>query len=77
VIPLAMVAVGEWATVQQIRGGRRMRRRLADLGLAPGVAVRLVQAGVSGPIIVAFKNDARVAIGRGMACRILAVPGRP
>ena len=69
-MPLTMVSPGESVTLAQIRGGRRMRGRLADLGLAPGVDIRVVQSGGEGPIILALKDDARLAIGRGMAHHI-------
>ncbi len=47
-----------------------LRKRLADLGISAGSEVRVVQ-NYGGPIILAVKEDARMAIGRGMAHRIL------
>jgi Fe2+ transport system protein FeoA len=44
---------------------------LADLGLYIGMRVRIVQDDLSGPVILAVKNDSRVAVGRGMAQKIL------
>jgi len=57
-----------------IYGGRGIRRRLADLGLTPGTTLRVVQAHSWGPLIVAFKDDARLALGRGMAHKIQVEP---
>jgi Fe2+ transport system protein FeoA len=54
-----------------IRGGRRIRKRLGDLGLTPGTVLRVVQADAWGPLIVAFKDDARLALGRGMAHKVM------
>jgi Fe2+ transport system protein FeoA len=48
-----------------------LRRRLAELGLNPGSELRIVQASGGGPLILAVKEDARIAIGQGMASRIL------
>jgi Fe2+ transport system protein FeoA len=69
-MPLAMVAPGEEARLTAIRGGRRMRKRLADLGLNLGLTVRVMQRDQHGPLILAVK-DARLALGRGIAHRIM------
>ena len=69
-MPLTMACPGEEVRLVAIRGRWRMRRRLADLGLNPGMTVRVVQHSGRGPMIVAVK-DSRLAIGRGMAHRIL------
>lgn len=68
------------ATPQQIvrlvaiRGGQRLRKRLADLGLTPGTQLRVVQVHRSGPMIIAIKQDTRMAIGRGMAHKLIVTP---
>ena len=73
-MPLSMVSPGETVELVQIREGRRLRKRLADLGLSVGLNVRVVQNCFHGPLILAVKEDARLAIGRGMARQILVVP---
>lgn len=73
-MPLSMVTPGEPVQLVNIRGGQRIRQRLADLGLTPGTTLRVVQANAWGPLIVAFKNDARLALGRGMAHKIEVMP---
>jgi ferrous iron transport protein A len=73
-MPLSMVTPGESVRLVSIRGGRRARQRLADLGLTPGTTLRVVQANAWGPLIVAFKDDARLALGRGMAHKIEVMP---
>ncbi len=67
---LAMVAPGEPVKLIGVRGGQRISKRLADLGLTPDTIVRVVQANTYGPLIVAFKEDVRLALGRGMAHKI-------
>ena len=69
-MPLTMVSPGERVRMIVIRGGRTVRRRLADLGLTPGTVLRVMQADAYGPLIVAVKNDTRLALGRGMAHKI-------
>lgn len=70
-MPLSFVESGEEAVVQEVRGGLSMRRRLADLGLHQGASIRVVKNDGPGPMIVAVKQDARLALGRGMAHHIL------
>jgi ferrous iron transport protein A len=71
---LTMVSPGEDVKLVAIRGGQRVRKRLADLGLTPGTVLRVAQTNAHGPLIVAFKDDARLAIGRGMAHKIEVEP---
>ena len=73
-MPLSMASPGTEVKLVVIHGGRRLRQRLADLGLTPGTTLRVVQADFRGPLIVAFKDDARLALGRGMAHKIMVEP---
>jgi len=73
-MPLTMAPPGEDIKLVAIHGGQRIRKRLADLGLTPGTILRVVQADAWGPLIVAFKDDARLALGRGMAHKIEVEP---
>jgi Fe2+ transport system protein FeoA len=69
-----MIAPGETVELIQIGEGKRLRKRLADLGLNVGLNIRVVQNCFAGPLILAVKEDARLAIGRGMAHQILVLP---
>ena len=73
-LPLSMVAPGQTVELVQIEEGRRLRKRLADLGLNVGLSVRVVQNSFAGPLILAVREDSRLAIGRGMAHRIRVSP---
>ena len=73
-MPLTMVSPNEEVKLVAIRGGDRIRKRLADMGLTPGTTMRVVQVDDWGPLIVAFKDDARLALGRGMAHKIQVEP---
>ncbi|KPK47486.1 MAG: hypothetical protein AMJ77_02940 [Dehalococcoidia bacterium SM23_28_2] len=68
-----MVSPGEEVRLVDIRGGWGIRHRLADMGLTPGETLRIVQAGPSGPLLVAVR-DFRLALGRGMAHKIMVEP---
>ncbi len=70
-LPLSMVEAGQTVELVSIGECRRLRKRLADLGLNVGLNVRVVQNSFAGPLILAVREDARLAIGRGMAQRIL------
>lgn len=72
-MPLVMAQPGETVKLVGLRGGQRMRKRLADLGLTLDMPLRLVQRNGQGPLIVAIK-ETRLAIGRGMAHHILVEP---
>lgn len=68
---LSMANPQQTVRLVEIRGGRRLRKRLADLGLTPGAVLRVVQVHGCGPMIVAIKQDARMAIGRGIAHKLI------
>ena len=71
---LAMVAPLETVRIVAIHGGRRLRKRLSDLGLTPNTVVQIVQSNGQGPILLALKDDARLAIGRGISFKIQVEP---
>ncbi|MBA7513505.1 hypothetical protein ES705_05521 [subsurface metagenome] len=61
----------EQGKIITLLGGRGLQARLRALGLAEGRVVRKLSAlGWGGPVIV-LVNRAQVAIGRGMARRIV------
>ena len=73
-VPLSMVSRGQTAIIQQIRGGRRMRQRIIDLGLNQGATIRVLKNERNGPLIIAVKGDSRLALGRSMTHQILVSP---
>jgi ferrous iron transport protein A len=78
-IPLLYLSEGEQGKIVAISsgggGGCRARRdvrqcRAMDLGFQVGKSVRLIQKNGSGPILVKV-DDSRIAIGRGIAQKIM------
>lgn len=70
-LTLAQMRSGQTATVIQVLGGRGLIRRLDALGIRPGKKVTKISAGLfHGPVIVKVDN-AQVAVGFGMARRII------
>jgi Fe2+ transport system protein FeoA len=70
-LPLSMVSPNEKVCLMEFRGSHTLNKRLADMGLIVGDVVRVVQGDPAGPMILAFKNDARLALGRGVAQHII------
>lgn len=68
--PLALAREGERVRVVRLQRGERMARRLADMGLALGSEAVMLRGSGEGPVLVAV-GDARIAIGRGMASRVM------
>lgn len=71
--PLAVAAEGELLRIAAIDPGKRFQHRLLDLGLAVGAEIRIVRRGGDGPLLIGI-NDTRLALGHGMAAKILVVP---
>jgi len=67
---LSMIDQGEDVTLIDIVGGRGIRSKLYSMGLVPGVSLRILSRNGSGPVMIAVK-DSRLAIGRGMAEKII------
>lgn len=70
-LPLSMVRPGATVEIVAIHGGHDVHHRLTDMGLTTGTRVRVVQGDGSGPMLLAFKDDARLAVGRGVAMKIM------
>jgi len=69
-MPLAMVSPGETVQVVNTRAGWGLQRRLADMGLIPGVIIRVMNSQMPGPVIIELRGS-RLALGHGMAQKIL------
>ncbi len=69
-MPLAMARPGEEVELVGINAGFGLRKKLADMGLFPGVPLRIVQSQLPGPVIIEVRGS-RLALGRGMTQRIM------
>ncbi len=68
--PLCFAEEGTEVKVLRLAGGECMHRRLADMGIIPGVILRVLRGGgEEGPAMVAL-GESRFALGHGMANRI-------
>ncbi|RLC71385.1 MAG: ferrous iron transport protein A [Chloroflexi bacterium] len=73
-MPLAMARPGELVTVIGVRAGWGLQRRLADLGLTPGVQIRVINSQMPGPVLIDLRGS-RVALGRGVAQKVMVMGG--
>ena len=69
-MPLAMVCPGEPVQVVGVRAGHGLQRKLADMGLIPGVIIRVMNGQMPGPVIIDLRGS-RLALGHGVAQKIL------
>ena len=67
---LADVALGQSATVREVDGTRAFRRRLLEMGLVPGVAVRVVTVAPLGDPIQIEVRGGQWSIRRVEAAQI-------
>ncbi len=61
------------ATVVDIQGGQGIRQRLGQMGIHPGDTVTILRYGaLRGPILVEI-HGSQVALGRGIASKIMVL----
>ncbi|MDD2471725.1 MAG: FeoA family protein [Dehalococcoidales bacterium] len=68
--PLALAPANITLEVTAVTAGCGLRNRLGDMGIVPGVELKLVSPETAGPVIVEVKGS-RLALGRGVAQRIM------
>lgn len=70
--PLTGIPVGQPACLVCVHAGKRLKRRLAEMGLTPGVEMVVLQNN-GGPLLLSVR-DSRLALGRGMAAKVDVSP---
>jgi len=73
-LALSFLPGGQKATIKDVVGGPGLHRRLAEMGFVRGASVRVIRNDNCGPLIVSLESglgDGRLAIGRGMAHKII------
>ncbi len=69
-MPLAMARPGEEVTIVDIRAGRGLTRRLADMGLTPETTIRVINSQMPGPILIDLRGS-RLVLGYGVAQKVM------
>ncbi len=67
---LTNLNTGDEGTLIDIEGGRGIKSKLFNLGLTPGIKIKIISKNGWGPIVLKVR-DGKIAIGRGMAEKIL------
>lgn len=70
-IPLSSLGIGKVGIIKSIRGGHFFHRRIFTLGIRLGKKVRVLCCHPLGGPLVVEVDKMRIAIGRGMARRII------
>jgi ferrous iron transport protein A len=70
--PLMFCNNGETCTVKDIMGGKALNKRLIDLGMNKGTKVKIVR-NEGGRLILSIEGT-RIALGQGMAHKIMVIP---
>jgi len=71
---LTDIEEGNTGVILEIEGGRHSSKRLADLGLAPGVEITIITTSFfSGPVQISVCGS-KLVLGRGLASKILIEP---
>ncbi|MBS7646512.1 MAG: FeoA family protein [Candidatus Bathyarchaeia archaeon] len=71
---LSDLAEGERGVVVKALGGFGLVRRLAEMGLTPGVEVKLVKKGLFGGPVEVEVRGVMLALGHGVAAKVLVKP---
>lgn len=69
-IPLSMTSSGDRVKLVSVRAGWGLQRRLADLGLTPGVEFRVISSGRPGQVLLDVRGS-RLALGHGVSGKIM------
>lgn len=69
-MPLAIVRPGEEVTIVDIRAGRGLTRRLADMGLTPETTIRVINSHMPGPTLIDLRGS-RLVLGFGITQKIM------
>ena len=67
---LSRAKAGETVTVIALRAGWGLQRRLADMGLNPGIKVKVISSGRPGQVVIEVRGS-RMALGHGVAAKVL------
>lgn len=67
---LSMAREGEQVVLKNIAWGEKLKRRLQDMGLTPGVKFSIISSNTNGSLIINLRGS-RLVLGRGMAQKIL------
>jgi Fe2+ transport system protein FeoA len=71
-IPLTKAKTGQQLELIKIDAGKKVTHRLLDMGLIPGTQLHILQDS-GGPMLIVVR-ETRLALGRGLASKLLVSP---
>jgi ferrous iron transport protein A len=71
--PLGMADVGKWVKIVGVMGGKNLAKRLMAMGMIEDTQVQVLHRHTGTGIVVAC-GETRLAVGAGMAHKIMVVP---
>lgn len=69
--PLSTVKAGETVKLTSIHSGKKLKKRLVDLGLVAGTVIQVINSDGTGRMIIGVRHESRLALGHGMASKIM------
>ncbi len=70
--PLIFFSKGTKGTIYDFNGGKMLSKRIYEMGLNKGQEIEIIKNDV-GPLVIGLQSS-RIAIGRGMAYKIMFNP---
>ncbi|MGP8320076.1 MAG: FeoA family protein [Methanosarcinaceae archaeon] len=74
IMPLPFLSVGEEGVIVEMQGERGITQRLFEMGFTNSTQVKVLSSSSPGPVLVEVR-DSRIAIGRGIAMKIMVNKG--
>lgn len=71
-MPLSTIEKGQKVIIDSINFNTKVRRKLQDMGLTPGVKLNVVSKSLLGPLVVEVRGT-RIALGKGIVSNIQVV----
>lgn len=68
-MPLNKISTGKSVIIDSINFDHKLRRKLQDMGLTPGVKLSVVSKSLLGPLVIDVRGT-RVALGKGIVSNI-------
>lgn len=69
-MPLAMVKAGQEVVLKDINWGPKMKKKLQDMGLTPGVKISVISSDTNGSFIINVRGS-RLVLGGVVAQQII------
>ncbi|MBN2796668.1 MAG: ferrous iron transport protein A [Clostridia bacterium] len=66
---LLAVNSGQSVILKDIDWGKKLKKKLQDMGMTPGVRINMIQKPAFGPCVVEVRGT-RLALGRGIVSKI-------